>query len=127
MAVDSRTKVSLFVTCLVDQLFPEVGVSVVRLLRRLGVEVDFPLTQTCCGQPLFNSGLNDGASSLARRVLHEFQPPDSDTNGRYVVVPSGSCASMIRVFYPQLFSSDPELRRRPRNSAAGYTSYPSSW
>ncbi len=106
MNADSDKKASLFVTCLVDQFYPEVGVSVVRILRRLGVEVDFPPGQTCCGQPLFNSGFTKEASLLARRVLQSFSP-----GGQDVVVPSGSCAAMIRIFYPQLFHDDPELRR----------------
>ena len=93
-------KVSLFATCIVDQFFPEVGESVVRVLRRRGVEVDFPRDQTCCGQPLLNSGFAKRAAGLGRRVLKSF---DGD---KLVVVPSGSCASMIRVYYPQLFEGD---------------------
>ena len=112
MATDSNVKVSLFVTCLVDQLYPEVGVSVVRLLRRLGVEVGFPREQTCCGQALFNAGFNGQASMLARRVLNSFHPERELPENAYVVVPSGSCATMIRIFYPQLFHDDPELHRR---------------
>ena len=116
MATEQRVKVSLFATCLVDQLFPEVGVSVVRLLRRLGVGVDFPGDQTCCGQALFNSGFSVDARLLARRVLDEFQGSDGGSHdgpdSHYVVVPSGSCAAMIRIFYPHLFEDDPELHRQ---------------
>ena len=68
-------RVSLMVTCLGDALFPEVGVATVRLLRRLGVEVDFPPAQTCCGQPHFNSGFRDAARDLARHTIEAF---DSD-------------------------------------------------
>ena len=93
-------KVSLFATCIVDQFFPEVGESVVRVLRRHGVEVDFPRDQTCCGQPLLNSGFAKRAAGLGRRVLKSF------AGDELVVVPSGSCASMIRVYYPQLFEGD---------------------
>ncbi len=107
-----RIKVSLFVTCLVDQLFPEVGVSVVRLLRRVGVEVDFPRDQTCCGQAVLNSGFSKEARLLARRVLKTFKPPGEGVDNFYVVVPSGSCASMLRIFYPHLFQHDPELHRQ---------------
>ncbi len=96
-------KADLFVTCIVDQLFPEVGVSVVRVLRRLGVEVGFPEGQTCCGQAVFNSGFWRDARGMAERTLKEFA--DSD----YVVVPSGSCGAMMRVFYLELFEDDPEL------------------
>ena len=99
-------KVSLFVTCLVDQLFPDVGVSAVRLLRQQGVKVEFPPDQTCCGQPLFNSGFLKEAKALGRRVLGGFE------GAEYVVVPSGSCAAMMRVFYPRLFRDDaPDSRR----------------
>ena len=93
-------KASLFITCLVDQLFPQVGVSMVEVLRRLGVEVDFPEAQTCCGQPAFNSGYAAEARQLAARFLDVFA--DSD----YIVAPSGSCASMVKVFYADLFEED---------------------
>jgi L-lactate dehydrogenase complex protein LldE len=96
-----RVKASLFVTCIVDQLYPQVGVSVVRVLRRLGVDVDFPTDQTCCGQPVYNAGFHREARRLAKRVLRSFQ------DRQYVVVPSGSCAAMLRVFYPDLFKDDP--------------------
>ncbi len=112
MAAQNGLKVSLFVTCLVDQLYPEVGVSVVRVLRRLGIEVDFPKDQTCCGQPLFNSGFSREAEGLAKRVLASFPEAPSGEAGEYVVVPSGSCAAMIRVFYPQLFRHDSQLHER---------------
>ena len=96
---------SLFVSCVVDQFFPEVGESTVRVLRRLGVDVDFPEGQTCCGQPAFNSGFWNEAKPLARRVLRQFQGKE------YVVVPSGSCASMLRVFYAELFRDEPDALR----------------
>ena len=97
------TTASLFVTCIVDQLYPEVGESTVRVLRGLGVEVDFPEGQTCCGQPAFNSGFWSEAKPLARRFLEMFKDKD------LVVMPSGSCASMVRVFYRELLHDDPEL------------------
>ena len=112
MSTDSKIKVSLFVTCLVDQLFPEVGVSVVRLLRRLGVEVGFPRDQTCCGQAVFNSGFSKEGKLLARRVLKSFGSHHVETGSHYVVVPSGSCATMMRIFYPDLFRNDPELHQQ---------------
>ncbi len=102
MVGKARIRASLFVTCLVDQLFPRVGVGVVRALRSQGVSVDFPPDQTCCGQPLFNSGFRKEAAALARRTLKSFAHSDR------VVVPSGSCASMMKVFYPDLFRDDPE-------------------
>ena len=106
------TTVSLFATCIVDQLFPQVGVSVVRVLRRLGVRVEFPMDQTCCGQPLYNSGFNTPARRLAERVLKAFD------GAEYVVAPSGSCAAMMRVFYLDLFQDDPELHQAAQRFSA---------
>ncbi len=96
-------RVQLFATCLVDSLFPEVGQATFDVLERAGVQVDFPAGQTCCGQPLLNAGMVEQARLLARqtvRALHD---------ERLVVVPSGSCAEMIRHRYPQLLADDPEL------------------
>ena len=109
---NARTGAALFVTCIIGQLYPEVGVSVVRVLRRLGVKVDFPLDQTCCGQPLYNAGFTRQGRKLAERVLRSFG------NSRYVVVPSGSCAAMMRVFYQDLFRDDPKLRRQALDLSA---------
>ena len=100
------TKASLFVTCTVNQFFPEVGESTVRVLRRLGVDVDFPEAQTCCGQTAFNSGFWSDARPIARRFMDVFQG-----NG-YIVTPSGSCAAMVRVFYEELFHHEPEMLRQ---------------
>ena len=94
-------RAQLFVTCVVDQLFPEVGEAVVRVLRALDVEVEFDAAQTCCGQPAFNSGYWNDARPVARRLLGQLDP---DTP---VVVPSGSCAAMIRNYYSELFADDP--------------------
>lgn len=93
-------KVSLLVTCLGDALFPEVGVATVKLLRRLGVDVDFPQAQTCCGQPHFNSGYHHEARQLARHTIQAF------SGDRLVVTPSGSCAAMVKVEYPHLLHDD---------------------
>ena len=92
--------VSLLVTCLGDAFFPDVGVATVRLLRRLGVAVDFPAAQTCCGQPFFNSGYQTDARDLARHTIRAFD------NGRLIVTPSGSCAAMIKLEYAGLFQED---------------------
>lgn len=70
--ISKKIKVSLFITCLVDILFPQVGVSMVKVLKRLGVEVDFPEEQTCCGQPAFNTGFRHDAKVLAKRFLSIF-------------------------------------------------------
>jgi len=102
----TKPRVSLFITCLGDQFFPEVGECVVSVLRRLGVEVDFDPAQTCCGQPAFNSGYRGEAREVAARVLDIFQ------DAEYVVAPSGSCATMVRIFYPELFAHDPARLRQ---------------
>ena len=105
-------KVSLFITCLVDQFFPQVGLSLVQVLRRLGCEVDFPAEQTCCGQPAFNSGYRSEARRLAERLVNVFD------GSEYVVAPSGSCASMVKVFSPDLFKDDAALHERARKLAS---------
>jgi len=101
-----KPRVALFVTCLVDQFLPNVAESVVKILRRLNVEVTFDPGQTCCGQPAFNTGYRDEARCVARRVLDMFE------DAEYVVAPSGSCTSMVRVFYPELFPDDPIRQRQ---------------
>jgi L-lactate dehydrogenase complex protein LldE len=103
-------KVALFITCIVDQLQPQVGAATVELLRRLGVEVTFDPRQTCCGQPAFNSGYRREAREVAAQTLevfeHELQSAD------YLVAPSGSCVAMVKKFYPTLFADSPTLRER---------------
>ncbi|GAA2741037.1 (Fe-S)-binding protein [Kitasatospora cinereorecta] len=89
-------RVALFVTCVNDALYPGTGRAVVRLLERLGVDVDFPEAQTCCGQPQFNTGYRAETLPLARRTAAAFAGYD------HVVTPSGSCAAMIRDNYPKL-------------------------
>lgn len=106
-------RAALMVTCLGDMFYPEVGVSIVRLLRRLGVRVEFPEGQTCCGLPLFNSGYHDEAARVARRTVALF------TGAEHVVVPSGSCAWMVKHEYPGLM---PDLtERRAAETLAGRT------
>lgn len=97
-------KVSLFVTCIIDQFYPKVGESTVRILERLGCDVDFPRDQTCCGQPAFNSGYWSDARSVAKNFLNVFEECEK------IVVPSGSCANMIRNSYSQLFENDPDSK-----------------
>ena len=97
-------RVALFVTCLGDAFYPQVGEATVRLLHRLGIAVDFPLGQTCCAQPAFNAGFHDQARQVAQRNLLLF------ADYEYVIVPSGSCTAMIRLFYADLFAEDAELR-----------------
>jgi L-lactate dehydrogenase complex protein LldE len=109
---NAKPRVAFFVTCLVDQIHPEVGVAAVRLLRRAGYEVDFPAGQTCCGQPFFNSGFQPEAADLARRTIEILEPYEA------VVLPSGSCASMIRAEYPHLLEAWPDWYQRARQLAA---------
>lgn len=89
--------VSLFVTCIVDMIYPQTGLSVVDILEHVGVEVDFPPDQTCCAQPAFNSGYRDEARTVAKHFFKAFKDAD------VIVTPSGSCAAMVRHEYPRLF------------------------
>ena len=98
-----NTRVSLFVTCIVDQVFPQVGIAIVQILERLGYQVHFPGAQTCCGQPAFNSGYTEEARKIARHFLEIFR--DSE----YIIVPSGSCTSMISHHFADIFEHDPKL------------------
>jgi L-lactate dehydrogenase complex protein LldE len=95
-------RISLFVPCFVDQIYPEVAWSVVRVLEGLGHQVEFPEGQSCCGQPAFNSGYWDEARAAARVTLAAFR------DAEVVVGPSGSCVAMMKVFYLQLFAGDPQ-------------------
>ncbi len=104
-------RVSLLVTCLGDAFFPEVGLATVRLLRRLGVEVDFPAAQTCCGQPHFNSGFPDAARDLARHTIKAFG------DGRLIVAPSGSCVAMVKLEYPELLHGERSWHERAEDLA----------
>lgn len=94
------------ITCLGDVIRPEAGKATVRLLRHLGHEVDFPAAQTCCGQPMFNSGYADMAREQAKHTIGVFE------GDRPVVTPSGSCAAMIKVEYPHLFEDDAQWHER---------------
>src|SRR5580658_6930988 len=93
------SQVSIFVTCIVDQLFPEAGMAMATVLERLGYSVDFPRAQTCCGQPAFNSGYREEARAVARHTLGTLE------DCQYVVVPSGSCTAMISHHYEDLFEA----------------------
>lgn len=106
LSVTPNERVALCVTCLVDQIMPEIGVASVRLLRRAGVAVAFPEQQTCCGQPFFNSGFEPEAIRLAKRTIATFEPYEA------VVIPSGSCTAMIRVEYPHLLHGEPDWHHR---------------
>lgn len=101
-------RVALFVTCMVDMIYPQVGMSTAELLERLGVDVVFPYEQTCCGQPAFNAGHRAEARVLARRFLDVFEPLVKQGVVEAIVAPSGSCTTMTGHFYPVLFE-DPEF------------------
>ena len=103
-----RIRVALCATCLVDQFFPEVGEATVKVLRHLGVDVAFPEAQTCCAQIGFNGGYRKEAADVARHFVETFEPYD------HVVVPSGSCSSMIKVYYRDLFADDTEMLDRAK-------------
>lgn len=94
--------VQLCVTCLVDNFFPDVGFAVVEILERLGLTVEFPQAQTCCGQPAFNGGFWDDARAMARHTLDVLSGSSAP-----IVVPSGSCADMIIHHYPEILAGDP--------------------
>lgn len=104
--------VSLFVTCLVDQLWSNVGVSSVEVLRRVGCEVQFDDRQTCCSQPAFNTGYRDEARKVARKFIEVFETGSAEA----IVTPSGSCAAMVH-HLPELFSDDESWQKRARSIA----------
>lgn len=105
-------KVSLFITCLVDQLCPNVGVATVEVLRRNGCEVVFDERQTCCGQPAFNTGYRKEAQKFAKRFIEIFEESNADA----IVSPSGSCTAMVKHFY-EVFPDDKNWRERAEKIA----------
>ncbi len=105
-------RVGLFVTCLVDVFRPTVGFAAVKLLEDAGCTVEVPVTQTCCGQPAYNSGARAHARDLARQMIAAFEDFD------YVVVPSGSCGGTIKQHYPPLFDGDPAWQTRAERLSA---------
>jgi L-lactate dehydrogenase complex protein LldE len=105
-------RVGLFVTCLVDLVRPNVGFAAVKLLEAAGCTVEVPRAQTCCGQPAWNAGADAHAADIARQVIAAFEPFD------YVVVPSGSCAGMIRRHYPECLRNDAAYAARAKALAA---------
>ncbi|HVY17228.1 MAG TPA: (Fe-S)-binding protein [Rhodopila sp.] len=101
---DAQKRVALFVTCLVDLQRPSVGFAAIKLLEQAGCRVEVPRAQTCCGQPAYNAGDRVTARELARGIITAFRGYD------YIVVPSGSCAGMLRHHMPHLFDDDPNMR-----------------
>jgi len=110
--VNANQTVTLFIQCLVDGIFPEVGEAVVGIFRKLGVSLTCPTRQTCCGQPAFNSGYQGEARVAARRFIEIFQTAET------IVCPSGSCVTMVRHHYPQLFADDAAWLQRAQEVAA---------
>ena len=95
-------KVTLFIPCFVDLMYPKVGISMVQILERLGHPVECPESIACCGQPAYNSGYWDEARAVATKTLHTL------ASAEVVVVASGSCGAMLKVFYPELFAKTPQ-------------------
>src|SRR5262247_3568351 len=106
------TTVQLFISCLVDSFYPQTGEAIVNILRRLGIDVEFQQEQTCCGQPPFNAGLRAEARPIVEHTIRVFESTTGD-----IVIPSGSCAHMIKHGYPELFQADPVWL--PRAQALG--------
>lgn len=104
--------VGLFVTCLVDVMRPSIGFASIELLEKANCQVTVPEQQTCCGQPAFNSGDDAGTAIVAKQIIQVFEEFD------YVVAPSGSCASMIKIHFPEVFQDDPEWFSRSQALSA---------
>lgn len=104
----SIKKITLFVQCLVDGLYPEVGEAMMTLFRRMGIQVNCPMDQTCCGQPAFNAGYRKATRVAARRFIEIFQ------DAEWIVCPSGSCVNMVKNHYPDLFENDAKWAERAK-------------
>jgi len=104
----SVKNITLFVQCLVDGLYPEVGEAMMTLFHRLGIQVNCPMDQTCCGQPAFNAGYQKAARVAARRFIEIFE------DWEWIVCPSGSCVNMVKNHYPDLFKNDTKWAKRAR-------------
>ena len=98
--VENPKSVTLFIQCLVDGIYPEVAEAMVAIFRKLGIQPTCPTRQTCCGQPAFNAGYREEARVAARRFIDIFESAEA------IVCPSGSCVTMVRHHYPQLFADD---------------------
>ncbi len=109
---DTKITVTLFIQCLVDGIYPEVGEAMVRIFHKLGIDLICPPQQTCCGQPAFNAGYRREARVAAKRFINIFESADT------IVCPSGSCVTMVRHHYPQLFEKDALWLQRSRKVAA---------
>lgn len=108
MTQENKT-VTLFIQCLVDSIYPEVGEAMVTVFQKLGIALECPVDQTCCGQPAFNAGYRSEARTAARRFIKIFE------NAETIVCPSGSCVHMVRHHYPELFKNQPEWLARAQS------------
>ncbi len=102
----SEKTVTLFIQCLVDTMFPEAAEAMVTTFQRLGIPLTYPLDQTCCGQPAYNSGYRKEAKAAAKHFIEIFEEAEA------IVCPSGSCVHMVRHHYPELFADSPEMHKR---------------
>ena len=109
--MDTQKTVTLFIQCLVDGIYPEVGEAMVAIFRKLGIELTCPNRQTCCGQPAYNSGYQEEARLAAQRFIEIFE------SAQAIVCPSGSCVTMVRHHYPQLFADDTVWSQRAQRVA----------
>jgi L-lactate dehydrogenase complex protein LldE len=109
MSEPASESVQLYITCIIDALYPETGESVVRVLKRAGVRVEFPSDQTCCGQPAFNAGMRPQARRMAEHTIQVLE-----RNQGQVVIPSGSCTGMIKHGYLELFAGNPSWLSRAK-------------
>lgn len=110
--MSEKKTVTLFIQCLVDGIYPEVGEAMVKIFRNLGFDLACPTRQTCCGQPAFNAGYRREAIVAAKRFIEIFETAET------IVCPSGSCVTMVRHHYPQLFDDDDSWRQRAEQVAA---------
>jgi len=110
--MDKNKPVTLFIQCLVDSLYPEVGENMVQVFEKLGISVDIPLDQTCCGQPAFNSGYRREATTAAKRFIEIFE------SAKIIVCPSGSCVDMVKHQYPGLFKDGSLWQNRAKAVSA---------
>jgi L-lactate dehydrogenase complex protein LldE len=100
-------RVQLFITCIIDTLYPEIGRSAYSVLKKCGQDIEFPADQTCCGQPAFNAGMRNQAVPVAKHTIEVFEKRSGP-----IVIPSGSCTAMLRHGYPELFKDDPAWEQR---------------
>jgi len=110
--MSKKVKVDIFIPCFVDQVYPETGFNMVKILKKLGCEVNYNPNQTCCGQPAFNAGFFEDAREVGQKFLKDF------SSGNYIVAPSASCVGMVRNSYERLYAKTPNLadyRRLQKN------------